>query len=981
MPVGHQRINPKRPDPNPNITFIRALEGLPDSDRALEILEALAAQFRPIMKNWGFGVNSLVEHEWNPVFAGRNWNAGEVVEIVLRRRDGSFAPYQFLLYVMCHELAHIREMNHSWTFKKVNQQIRSALASIRAKGYFGDGFFSSGRSLTGYAHAEDPLGTADEPHYTCGGANKKRGRFVRRRNPQAGPSKPKGSAAKLGTTGRQTAIAPKAGGRVNRKGAFEGEGNVLSPDPEMSSKGRRSQAKGAVLARAAAAEARLAAEQRAKAAETRVKARSSSPADEKKPKLELDWDEEGGFDGWESNEEDKPEIKLEQEEKDWLKEEMREWREEAGLGVGGSGGKEKGKKRQASSPPAASPSSARRKSNSATSPSRAPSAMSPSDSQPKKRRGAPVTAAADGPSPLDGLDLTPEERAWLDADLSIGGRVKDESDDEIEVVTAGGGEEARVAYMAMPVSMRGTGKTGKRRASESSVSPDDDLPGPSAILQKSPPRISSTSTAKKRPMVASLGKKRAVSLDLSDSDDSDTVIEPSILKLAPSSPSPQKRSPMKSFSSGTAADKLAKKPRLPTASTSTALGTQRPPVVPPPSSDEDDDDSPPPPPPMRRKDQVKAVIAASPPPAPPTKKPRKERSDKGSKRGESNKKKKKSDRGKQSEVKEKKAVTEKKEKARKEKEPVTAVARVKAEMAKKRKASDRELLDEFEEDERKEKEEADAKAGKGKGKAPARDGVGDAKKAGEDAGKEKKDKKQKSAETEEGKGSTKKAEVVGLTLSAVACSSSGSKAVKSSTSAASARAASKNKASLLNPPKKAKKTSGYQPLVPPIPAPVPSISFDFDQDDYDSDVSIFDPPALSRPNFLDVPPSERETFLHTLAGQKAHNARVSEKRKRKQEEHERKAEESRKAIEASAKSAQREAAVRGETVDSPRGKLGGWEKNVFSEGVTEKQPEMPLQDDAAVLILQQSSSNLASTGRPLTQSQHPLTLPVRTCLA
>ena len=53
-------------------------------------------------------VNSLVEYEPNPEFAGRNWNAGEIIEIVLRRRDGSFLPWNFILMVMCHEQAHIK---------------------------------------------------------------------------------------------------------------------------------------------------------------------------------------------------------------------------------------------------------------------------------------------------------------------------------------------------------------------------------------------------------------------------------------------------------------------------------------------------------------------------------------------------------------------------------------------------------------------------------------------------------------------------------------------------------------------------------------------------------------------------------------------------------------------------------------------------------------------------------------------------------
>lgn len=230
------------------------------------------------MKEWGFGVNSLVEHEWNSTFAGRkcvDWCLSlACTELILRltllqlerrrsHRDRAeeagrdlvrprplplpiassrslvrarSAPYQFLLYVMCHELAHIREMNHSWSFQKVNKQIRAAVAQLRAQRYYGDGFWSSGRSLV-YPDADTPFAPEDEPTFACGGANKRSPRWRRRRSTaaQAGPSRARGSAVKLGTTGRQTAIAPKAGVRVKRKGAFEGDGQVLSEDPAMRS--------------------------------------------------------------------------------------------------------------------------------------------------------------------------------------------------------------------------------------------------------------------------------------------------------------------------------------------------------------------------------------------------------------------------------------------------------------------------------------------------------------------------------------------------------------------------------------------------------------------------------------------------------------------------------------------------------------------------------------------------------------------------
>ncbi|GAA5827946.1 hypothetical protein JCM5353_007753 [Sporobolomyces roseus] len=364
MPLGHERINAREQDPNDHITFIRALEGYPDHDQALHLLKCLAAQFKPIMKEWGFGVNSLVEYEPNPEFAGRNWNAGEIIEIVLRRRDGSFLPWNFILMVMCHEQAHIKEMNHSWAFQKVNKQIRQALSVLRQQGYTGDGFYSRGRSLNpNYEGNVDALGMHDGPTYTCGGALKKRRK--RRRLPtngeetNAGPRRERGSAVKLGTTGRQTRIATKAGGRVTKKGAFVGEGRALGAksdeeevDEDMSTKGRRTQSKSARSARELAASARLDAEKRAKAAEARLNGGIKKDEDEDDDDLE-----DGQWEFEEEEQEDKPEMVRErygEDEKEWLRNEIRGWENEENdtadavgrFGGGGAGGARGGSKRK-----------------------------------------------------------------------------------------------------------------------------------------------------------------------------------------------------------------------------------------------------------------------------------------------------------------------------------------------------------------------------------------------------------------------------------------------------------------------------------------------------------------------------------------------------------------------------------------------------------------------------------------------------------
>jgi len=61
----HHRLNPKEANPNPHINFITSLpyaEGAsPTSKDAADLLKALAAQVRPVMKSHGFTINSFEE--------------------------------------------------------------------------------------------------------------------------------------------------------------------------------------------------------------------------------------------------------------------------------------------------------------------------------------------------------------------------------------------------------------------------------------------------------------------------------------------------------------------------------------------------------------------------------------------------------------------------------------------------------------------------------------------------------------------------------------------------------------------------------------------------------------------------------------------------------------------------------------------------------------------------------------------------------
>lgn len=58
----HLRLNEKETNPNPHINFITALPTSGDErERARQLLRALAAQVKPVMKAHGFTINSFEE--------------------------------------------------------------------------------------------------------------------------------------------------------------------------------------------------------------------------------------------------------------------------------------------------------------------------------------------------------------------------------------------------------------------------------------------------------------------------------------------------------------------------------------------------------------------------------------------------------------------------------------------------------------------------------------------------------------------------------------------------------------------------------------------------------------------------------------------------------------------------------------------------------------------------------------------------------
>lgn len=188
------RLNDNGRHPNPLIYFIKDLVDLRlknhassstsrldlDSREEKRTLERLAAFVYPIMKANGLIVKCLQEHEWNPEFLGRNFNNGEIVELVLRGRNGSFLPIHFVLSVLLHELSHCTNMHHAAPFWATLGLYKKHSGELLAKGYTGEGFWSRGVALATSSSTinQHPLlpQESDLPLHLCAGAYKRRRR-------------------------------------------------------------------------------------------------------------------------------------------------------------------------------------------------------------------------------------------------------------------------------------------------------------------------------------------------------------------------------------------------------------------------------------------------------------------------------------------------------------------------------------------------------------------------------------------------------------------------------------------------------------------------------------------------------------------------------------------------------------------------------------------------------------------------------------
>ena len=181
MPLGFERLNERTQRPNALINFIKPLPGS-TSSTAHAFLSRVAAICYPFMKANHIAVMSLEEFPPNNEFVGRNFNAGEVIQLVLKARNGNWLPMRHVQMVMVHELAHCKEMNHSKAFWKVRDAYAENLRELWQLGYTGNGVWGRGRNLLG---EEIEHGTVDDellPENLCGGTYGSRKGKRKRRN-------------------------------------------------------------------------------------------------------------------------------------------------------------------------------------------------------------------------------------------------------------------------------------------------------------------------------------------------------------------------------------------------------------------------------------------------------------------------------------------------------------------------------------------------------------------------------------------------------------------------------------------------------------------------------------------------------------------------------------------------------------------------------------------------------------------------------
>lgn len=294
MPLNILRLNAKKSQPNDRIVFIKPLK-CKDEAIAQDFLERIAAQCRkseefspapqprhshktlnthtvPIMKEHHLSVTTLEEYEPNREFVGRNFNGGEIIQLVLKARSGHWLPFNYVQMVMMHELAHCIQMNHSRAFWKVRNHYADQMRALWGRGYTGDGMWGRGALLDTGEFETNTVAEGEElPEHLCGGTYRSRRRRKRGRK-----------------AGEELTYQERKQRRIEKK--FGKDGVALGADDDIKAKlekGKRTQAAPRVAGsnrgrelRAAAALARFDQQKQEMKEEEKPEEEESGPSEE-----------------------------------------------------------------------------------------------------------------------------------------------------------------------------------------------------------------------------------------------------------------------------------------------------------------------------------------------------------------------------------------------------------------------------------------------------------------------------------------------------------------------------------------------------------------------------------------------------------------------------------------------------------------------------------------------------------------------------
>ncbi|KAB8343122.1 hypothetical protein FH972_022715 [Carpinus fangiana] len=283
MPLNILRLNQRSLHPNERVVFIKALPG-PGSDTGEDFLKRLAAQCFPIMRDHHLSVTTLEEYEPNREFLGRNFNAGEVIQLVLKSHSGRWLPFRHVQMVMMHELAHCMHMNHSRAFWAVRNVYTTEMKELWGKGYTGEGMWGRGRSLyDGQIDDNTALQSGDVPEHLCGGTYRTRWR-KRKMKPELSyhEKKERRILKKFGTGGEK--LGEDA---VQRRGLESKRWNPTQPRVAKSKRGRELRA-AALLDRSEKAKSDLQSDQ------------TEAPGEQDVEETESEYEDDPGEDGREA---------------------------------------------------------------------------------------------------------------------------------------------------------------------------------------------------------------------------------------------------------------------------------------------------------------------------------------------------------------------------------------------------------------------------------------------------------------------------------------------------------------------------------------------------------------------------------------------------------------------------------------------------------------------------------------------------------